>query len=91
MTGYMTDEYRDRLEYAYSLFGTFGSFTAVDIRAKATVMNALKSKGYISRVSTRGPWKVTDEGENYIRKYIKSPEKVENDWESRTVFDSPAY
>ncbi len=91
MSTFMTDEYRERLEYAYSLFGTFGSFTAKDIRAKATVMNALKSKGYIKRDSIRGPWRVTEDGEAYIRKYIKNPEKVENDWESRSVFDSPDY
>lgn len=91
MTGYMTDEYRDKLEYAYSLFGTFSSFTAKDIRAKASIMNVLKSKGYIKRDSVRGPWRVTEEGEDYIRKYIKNPEKLENDWEARAVFDSPAY
>jgi hypothetical protein len=90
MTGYMTDEYRERLEYAYKLFGTFGCFTAVDIRAKATVMNVLKSKGYIRRDSTRGPWRITEEGEDYVRKYLKHPEKVENDWEARQVFDGGA-
>jgi hypothetical protein len=88
MTGYMTDEYRDKLGYAYGLFGTFASFTAKDIRAKATIMNVLKSKGYIRRTDTRGPWKVTDDGEAYIRQYIKKPDRIENDWESRAVFDS---
>lgn len=91
MTGYMTDEYRDLLEYAYKLFGTHASFTAKDIRAKATAMNALRGKGYIKRTSTRGPWKVTDEGEDYIRQYLKPDERVENDWTARSVFDSPAY
>ena len=91
MSTFMTDEYRDRLEYAYSLFGTFSSFTARDIRAKASTMNVLKSKGYIKRDSVRGPWRVTEDGEDYIRKYLKKPDKVENDWESRAVFDSPVY
>jgi len=89
MTGYMTDEYRNKLEYAYSLFGTWGSFTAKDIRAKAEVMNALRSKGYIKRTSARGPWKVTDEGDEYIRQYIKKPEKIENQWSDREEFVSP--
>lgn len=88
MSTYMTDEYRDKLEYAYSLFGIWGSFTARDIKAKASTMNVLKSKGYIKRDSVRGPWRITEEGEDYIRKYIKNPEKLENDWEARQVFDS---
>jgi len=89
MTGYMTDEYRDKLGYAYGLFGTFGSFSAKDIRAKAEVMNALRSKGFIKRVSFRGPWKITDEGEDYIRQYIRPVEKVENAWSDREEFVSP--
>jgi len=89
MTGYMTDEYRGLLEYAYKLFGTHASFTAKDIRAKATAMNALRGKGYIKRSSTRGPWKVTDEGEDYVRQYLKKPEKQESQWADREEFVSP--
>jgi len=89
MTGYMNDEYRDALEYAYRLFGTWGSWTAKDIRAKAPVVNALRSKGYIERTKFRGPWRVTDEGEDYVRQWIKKPEKIESQWADREEFVSP--
>lgn len=87
----MTDEYIKVLDYAYSVFGTYSSFTAKDIHAKAPVINALFRKGFIKRTMVRGPWKVTDEGEDYCRKYCKKQETVESDWNCREVFDGPVY
>lgn len=93
MTKCLSDTYRGVLEFAYSLYGTYGKFTSKDIGGDDGCMNALRSKGYIKRGKDR-KWKVTDDGEDYLRTYVlnrKEKPKTDNDWEAREAVQSAVY
>ena len=93
MTKCLNDTYRGVLEFAYSLYGTFGKFTSKDIGGDDGCMNALRSKGYIKRGKDR-KWRVTDDGEDYLRTYVlnrKEKIRTDNDWEAREAVQSAVY
>jgi len=93
MTKCLNDTYRGVLEFAYSLYGTYGKFTSKDIGGDDGCMNALRSKGYIKRGKDRR-WRVTDDGEDYLRTYVlnrKEKIRTDNDWDAREAVQSAVY
>ena len=93
MTKCLTDPYRGVLEFAYSMYGTYGKFTSRDVGGDDGCMNALRSKGYIQRSKDK-KWRVTDDGEDYLRTYVlnrKEKPKTDNDWEAREAVQSAVY
>lgn len=93
MTKSLNDTYRGVLEFAYSLYGTYGKFTSRDIGGDDGCMNALRSKGYIKRGKDR-KWRVTDDGEDYLRTYVlnrKEKIRIDNDWDAREAVQSAVY
>lgn len=93
MTKCLNDTYRGVLEFAYSMYGTYGKFTSRDVGGDDGCMNALRSKGYIKRGKDR-KWKVTDDGEDYLRTYVlnrKGIPKIDNDWDAREAVQSAVY
>ena len=93
MTKSLSDPYRGVLEFAYSLYGTYGKFTSKDIGGDDGCMNALRSKGYIKRGKDR-KWRVTDDGEDYLRTYVlnrKEKIRIDNDWDAREAVQSAVY
>jgi hypothetical protein len=93
MTKSLTDTYRGVLEFAYSLYGTYGKFTSKDIGGDDGCMNALRSKGYIKRGKDR-KWRVTDDGEDYLRTYVlnrKEKIRTDNDWDAREAVQNAVY
>lgn len=93
MTKCLNDTYRGVLEFAYSLYGTYGKFTSRDIGGDDGCMNALRSNGYIKRGKDR-KWRVTDDGEDYLRTYVlnrKGKPMIDNDWDAREAVQSAVY